>query len=590
MNNRIRFLAALLILALLPALFSGCGKDGDAEPVYAQRGEVERAPMGELKPAADAEALLAALAAAEEQQAARWEPEAPEEAENGPLLRLCADGTGDTVVTDGAYIYMLDRYGLVTVSAAGAQSQVLSYTKVEREGETWGERLYLWQDRLAVLWMDSAEPAEEAPWQSATETAVTLYDLKDPAAPEKLASVSVEGSLLDAFLLEGTLCTVTQKRFLSLPEPAKAEELLPKLREQGESLALRAGEVYLSPEPSKAAITVTALLRLEDGRFQDALAFTDGAEAVRLWGNRLYLARTRWKETVSEPRQEEVYTVVEHQISAVTEIKRLSCDGGLTLEAGCVLQGALSDPEALAVVDDRVRVLTELDQRSYRSYTDEKHGWTNYEGSCSQTGSQLVLLDDALEPLCSLTDLGGEKGIGACRFLNATAWIAAEDSLSLAELSATPQIRAAFPAEGRELLLQDLGGDTVMSLALPAAGEKLKLTMYGLTDPSQPKRLDSLELEAVPAGDLTARGALFADSGNGLLGWPAQRDGETEYRLIRWDGSEFQDLGALPLSYVPADARGLLLEGLLYICSPGVVYVTDPETMTVLTSVSNAVG
>ena len=36
--------------------------------------------------------------------------------------------------------------------------------------------------------------------------------------------------------------------------------------------------------------------------------------------------------------------------------------------------------------------------------------------------------------------------------------------------------------------------------------------------------------------------------------------------------------------------RGLLLNGLLYLCSPGEVDVTDPETMKILTTVSNAVG
>ena len=40
----------------------------------------------------------------------------------------------------------------------------------------------------------------------------------------------------------------------------------------------------------------------------------------------------------------------------------------------------------------------------------------------------------------------------------------------------------------------------------------------------------------------------------------------------------------------PGDARGLLLNGCLYLCDPAQVSVTDPEGMKVLATVSNAVG
>ena len=34
----------------------------------------------------------------------------------------------------------------------------------------------------------------------------------------------------------------------------------------------------------------------------------------------------------------------------------------------------------------------------------------------------------------------------------------------------------------------------------------------------------------------------------------------------------------------------MLLNGLLYLCGPGEVYVTDPDSLEILASVSNAVG
>lgn len=582
----------LLALLLLASVLSACGKDDPtAAPLYAERGDAGRSALGNMTPAADANTVLAALTAAGQSASTHWQPEDLDPDGAGPRLTVSGDASGDTVVTDGTNIFMLDSYGLVTVSAAGEGSAVRAYTKVVRDSDRWGERLYLWKDRVAIVWTALRYSAEDG-WVDLTETRALVFSVTDPVKPEQISSLRVDGSLVDACLLDGTLCLVTEKTMLTLPESDKAGTALPRLSENDESFSLRPGDVYLCPDPAKPALTVVAAIRLEDGRFADALAFTDGTEAVCADGKDLYLARTFWSETASAPRKEAPYSVVDYSTAAQTEIKRLRLEGGLSLNEGCVLYGALSDPDAMAVVNGQLRVATDVDERSFSVYTDEKHGWSNYEGGTHVKDSQLAVLDGDLNAVGALAKLGGEQGIADCRFLRSTGWITAGETLSAVDFSnpADPKVCGSFPTSGDILVLREMGQNCVLALSLPGPEGKLRLTAYDLSDPAAPKEADSLELDELPAGDLTARGALFADAASGWIGWPAAEEDGSAFRLVHWTGSKLKDEGTVSLDYVPDNARGLLLNGLLYICSPGQVCVTDPENGKVLTTVSNAVG
>lgn len=586
-------LSILLILSLLLSLLAGCGEDKPepAGPLFAERGQVERAPLGTLQPARDAAAVLDAMTLAGQSQTALWEDGALRP-ESGRSLEISAPAPDDTVITDGSYLYLLDSYGLVIFSAAGADSQLLSYTRVPRESAGWSERLYLDGDRVAVLYSVSDYGTDsEGAWYDDAEVRIVIFDTADKKAPKKLAETAVEGAWVDSRLVDGTLLLVTQRNLLSLPETG--EPLLPRIRENGETLTLQPGDIYLCPDPTRKAITVAAAIRLADGRVADALGFTDGTEAVCGAGSTLYLTRTRWDETASDPYREEPYDVVDYATTARTEIKRLRLDGGLSLDGGCVIDGALPDPAALDLSGGRLRAATETDHRSFSAYTDPKHGWTNYEGRSHTNSSQLCVLDDALQLTGSLTGLNGEQGVSSCRFLGDLAWITAPDGEALYTASladpAAPAMGASLPARGEPLLLRAFGEGRVLGLAPAENG--WELVMYDVTDPAAPRELDSLTLDdPAPAGDPTARGVLFADPASGLVGLPAAGDDGNVYLLVRWTGEKWKQKGAFALEYVPANARGLLLNGLLYICSPGEVYVTDPDQMRVLATVSNAVG
>lgn len=584
----------ILTLILLATSLSACGKDEAGEPLFAERGDAAREPLGELRPADGAEAVLEALSAAGQTHGGDLDDDDPEGPGTGIVLERSVIPAGDPVVTDGSYIYMSDRYGLIILSAAGERSEILSYTRVEREGTAWAERLFLDRDRVAVVYTAENESLEEAVWNDEAAVHVVLLDVSDKRAPKKLTETVVEGSWVDARMIAGKLCLVTQRSYLSLPGKQEAERLLPRLWEDGKELSLRADEVYLSPAPEKAAVSLAAAIRLTDGRVADAMAFTGGVEAVCGEGDCIYLSRTLWDETASEPYREEPYTVMDYGSTARTEIRRLRLAGGLRLDGGCVVDGALRDAAAMELQNGSLRLVLKTDSRRFSAYTDEKHGWTNYETHSHERDSRLVLLDEALQSVAALTAIGGKSGVSASVFAGGAAWFSAAGRvLYTADLSdpAEPRMNGSLPTEGERTLLRSFGAELALGVEAPAPGAPWQLVMYDLSDPANPKAADRLTLKDwSPASDLSDAGALFTDPANCLIGFPAVGKGRTEYLLVRWTGSELKQKGALALEYVPADARALLLDGLLYVCSPGAVYVADPETMSVLATVSNAVG
>ena len=62
------------------------------------------------------------------------------------------------------------------------------------------------------------------------------------------------------------------------------------------------------------------------------------------------------------------------------------------------------------------------------------------------------------------------------------------------------------------------------------------------------------------------------------------------YHLLRFDGAALTEVHSYTLSFLSEDAGAVLLDGLLYLCSPGMTYVIDPAADTPAAIVTNAEG
>jgi hypothetical protein len=122
------------------------------------------------------------------------------------------------VKNDGEHLYVARQGGVAVVRAMPAGSaRVVGRIPVDGTVDS----LYLWDNLLVVFAVPAGSAWSEHPvdritvgmpsWIPETaRTSVLIYDVTDPAAPEKLREVEIEGALVSSRIVEGRLHVVQQ--------------------------------------------------------------------------------------------------------------------------------------------------------------------------------------------------------------------------------------------------------------------------------------------------------------------------------------------------------------------------------------------
>jgi uncharacterized secreted protein with C-terminal beta-propeller domain len=127
---------------------------------------------------------------------------------------------GDIIENDGRHLYILSRDELVIVDAHDADAPVVaSRTKID--GSPLAE--YLHEGRLTVLssvWTPTNAPGNPGIMpllgtRHAGQVQITVYDVADPAAPQRLSSTRIDGAYIDSRLVAGRLALVLQNDLLA---------------------------------------------------------------------------------------------------------------------------------------------------------------------------------------------------------------------------------------------------------------------------------------------------------------------------------------------------------------------------------------
>jgi hypothetical protein len=104
-----------------------------------------------------------------------------------------------------------------------------------------------------------------------------------------------------------------------------------------------------------------------------------GGSTVYMNEDNLYIARTVYEEGAGEPYKESVYTVVAYDSYWRTEVSRFDiASGGIKLVSTGSVKGTPINQFALDEKDGFLRIVTTTNTESYKVYTDEKYGWSNY--------------------------------------------------------------------------------------------------------------------------------------------------------------------------------------------------------------------
>lgn len=507
---------------------------------------------------------------------------------------------GGTAVTDGETICQIDDYGLWILRAAGAQSEILSDTpldSVDDGGQNWPQEVYIHEDRAAVVYVHAGpEAAGDGP--SSTQTHVCVFDISDREQPVLLSDLGIDGSYQTSRLIGGRLYLMITRYFWAIEEVEDAEGLLPQIHRNGETSRPEPDRVWLSPNPMSAAITTIASVSAADGTLTDILCSTDAGFSLCAAEDCLYLARSVWSCGATEPRPEGVYQVSDQEDRMQTELRQIQLrpDGTMEPGASCLIDGAVLATDGMDLHDGVLRIACSQTSFRCRVYTDESKGFRNCEPGGRSLSARVVTLDRDFRELGSLEGIAEGSNLSWCRFSGAYGWyFTAEDQNTVHWLDLSdpnqPKAGAASELPAVTRRMQPLADGRLLCFVNPGAGEGVQISLLDLRDPGQ-VRVDA-HAEAVEQLDSSVTweaSALCLDEAAGRFCFPVQNEGKPAVLFYTFGEDSIDPAGSVEVDFLPYDARFLSAGGLVYLCSPGVNYVVDPETMTILTTLTEAVG
>lgn len=385
----------------------------------------------------------------------------------------------DIVKSNGNSVYLIQGNSLKIVDGnPGASSGILSTVKFSGTPVA----LYATSDRLALI---SNFSATRDQWicTSATcdregslleQTRIYIYSVIDPAHPQLLRTITIDGSYLDArikdnnlnFLVRSPDLTVTSN--LAIPELYDSDE------------GTRTLEVYSLDQGSNGYYYLTCgTLDLESDDPVGAKSFLMGTStALLLTPTHLYFAAPSLAGTKNTGK---------------TDILSFSLENGKVGYSGMAsVNGTLINEYSLNEYQEKIRVVTDTSNPSPTAKADSTQYTTVY------------LFDTGLKLISTLDHIAPGTGFFSPRFMGNRIYLAPDDPTSpytIIDVSGNPAIAGSislpeneqflYPVDTTHLLTIGRGMGTDASGGTSAGG--IQLTFYDISDLSHPIEKNSIE-------------------------------------------------------------------------------------------------
>ena len=516
---------------------------------------------------------------------------------------------GDIAKTDGNNIYLLRDNELIISSAKGANSTVLSRTQLTPSAEelSYGEsyqyptELYLSGSYLAVITAKSqpficGEPSGNAAvmieniaidaLSAEMITEILIYDISDPSSPQAVASFGQDGSYVSSRLIGDTVYLISQYILYSNIDEDAPDTFIPGIYNGGQRKLLAAHDICLLPHSENSAYTVITSIDLSKQKIADQISVLGGSDTIYMNHDNLYLACGSYRVEESAPYSEDQYSVVEREEYAITELMRFSlADNEIALAATGQISGFLDNQFALDEFNGYLRAVTTINNSHYRVYTDEEHGWENYQWDDSTTTNALWILDEQLEITSSLEDLAPGEQVYSVRFAGDIGYFVTfrqVDPLFAVDLTDpySPQILSELKLPGFSEYLHPYSSGRLLGLGQDADEQSgitgpLKLTMFDTSDPRDVQEKHTLILDSSYSSALYNHKAILVSEEKDLIAFPADSN---QYLVYGYNDSEgFYLRGNFTAGEEGwyDETRGLFVDEWLYICRPDGITVVD---------------
>ncbi len=406
-------------IALCFCLLVGCGTSHEAEaptvteaPIATPEPTPTPAPITPEEAAASGTASLTTFSDYDEVFAAVQELQSVEETEAELSALCCALSDGDltgsgTVCVSGELVYALSEKNLVIYRLSGETGELLSTTRV---GTAWSTTtddatgaftgsektplaLFLSGTRLAVVLDVYGYEGTTGTIVYSEYVGVDIYDVSDAVAPVCLASFGQDGVFSDAWMSGGTLCLATKYSIYDAADASDTGAYVPALYNGAASSILDVSSLYAASFARCSGCAVFGVYSLDNASQTGAVAvYGTDADKVRTVSGSLFLTETCNISAPSRTMSDETDAYTEYAAVACTELYRFDYDAsGLRLAASAVVNGVLSEDNAIAKTDTGYMIFSEQIGSYYNQYESGELVTTQ-----ELSGGLVCLLDDSL--------------------------------------------------------------------------------------------------------------------------------------------------------------------------------------------------
>lgn len=420
---------------------------------------------------------------------------------------------GDTVRTDGSYLYLFSPSGKLRIVKADGGDMELACTLILPNLEEQAEEMYLDGDTLILITSSSStdmavlEDADDV-YVPQTRSFVHMYtyDISDRSNPILAGTLKQEGSYRTS-RKQGDVVYLFTEYFPAIEETQKTSTFIPEINDT----PLSASDILLPEYLNDSSYLILSSVNTEEpSRTLEQKAIVSAASLFYVSAHNIYICNGYWNK-----EQEG------------TQIIRFGYTDGSILAAGAAqVPGSINDSFSLDEYEGNLRILT----------TDWSQG---------TSVNNLFILDKDLNMIGKLADLAPEESIRSARYMGDIVYFVTfrdTDPLFSVDVSdpSNPVLLGALKIPGFSSYLHFYGENLLLGLGYEVDSETgeyqgVKLSMFDISDPSNVTETSKYVLEDTSyCPGLYDYKAILADPEKNILGFQC----EDSYLVFSYDGEQ----------------------------------------------------
>ena len=480
-------------------------------------------------------------------------------------------GEADIVKTDGENIYLVNGESVEIVDITSDEMEHLA--QIEMDEDCYVTELYAADERLLILYTreeyDDGKTGYDGIYRQYTCTDV--YDISDPADPEKISTISQSGYYNTMRVKDGYAYVLSDYSLpydISRPEP---RTYIPEV--QGEIMPV--SDIYMPQRKMGNDYTVITAFSLDDPKEKtDSKAVFGTAGECYVSTENIYVTESYYNNNDANVTQ--------------TSIRRIAYENGvLTGTAQTKVDGILNDSFSIDEYDGYLRMVTtvtSVNETGGSFLTDLADMFRGEETETevrNMDTNSLYILDEDLNVTGEIRDLAPDERVYSARLMGDTGYFVTfreTDPLFSADLSDphNPKIIGELKIPGFSEYLHPYGEGKLLGIGMDVdeetvATEGVKLSMFDISDPSDVKEENKYIMEDMYGTDAGYDyKAVFADVEKNLFGFLAYGD-STVYTVFTYDEEGgFREVFSRTLNWA-GSVRGMYAGEKFYLISANTI-------------------